>query len=266
MTLLLDRPHDVPAAAWFSRYNFHRDDWLDEVVALIRGDDPLAPAVVLLSGPAGIGRFYFLAAAAHRCGARVPVRILPIDLDGGEPDASLQTFLEHQCKTRLEGGQRAQEVLSAMTQLVQTAATTVFSWHAWALAIAMAVGLEEPAKRLGAALRRANASHEGARFVEREILNHLLLDLAGERVILHVKSVHLLTMDARRWLVEAAEKHPHLLLVVSILADDGDEVMPLHMIRRGLRRFDFEPLDVAAIRELLDRRLTPNDFPRFFEP
>jgi hypothetical protein len=56
------RPKDVPAPAWFGRYNFQREEDLVRLTtALAEG-----PSVVLLSGEEAIGRRYLLQAAVYR--------------------------------------------------------------------------------------------------------------------------------------------------------------------------------------------------------
>ncbi len=251
---------DWPEAE-YGRFNFQRDAWLDEMVELLGRKD--GPAVVLLAGEKGIGRSYFCDAAAYR--ARQPgdeVGVWHLELEGFEPDTehALGDFLEHLLEEEQRRSKTAREKTSkALVSLARTLSQT----DAAASVLSLLWQFEEPLQRLGDMLSRPAGGHPGPQRDDSEMLRRLLDELTRERkLIVHVADPTQLRSRQRRWFVGQAERNPNLLLAISCRPqDETDEVVPSALVMRPPRRFDFGPLEPTELREVLDRRFAPNDFP-----
>jgi tetratricopeptide (TPR) repeat protein len=255
------RPKDVPAPAWFGRYNFQREEDLARLTTIL--GSPGGPSVVLLAGEPGIGRRYLLQAAAHRlCQAGRPVEeILEIDLEGYGEEMSLSRFLELQLeKRRTAEWERRREITAAVGQ----ATSLGLKGTGAAALLSILLGLKEPIAALRKVFGGAEEGFSGELFSPREAFASFLSGLSG-RVILHVTDPTLFHTvpspeNPRRWLPEVAERFPHVVLVVSCgPAEHTEDVVP--GARNEVERIELHRLEVHEVKRLLDLRLAPNSFP-----
>ena len=135
-------------------YNFHREDDLAFVAEMLAADEDERPPVLILEGEAGCGRDYFLNAAAYRAelaGRRV--RLGALDLSGFEAGGvqTLEEFATHQMAKRssLERS-RVLDLLKEVKPSLKASGPGL----AGASLFSIAIGLDAPYERTGAALKR----------------------------------------------------------------------------------------------------------------
>jgi tetratricopeptide (TPR) repeat protein len=252
------RPKDVPAPAWFGRFNFQREGDVARLTAVLTD----GPQVVLLSGEAGIGRRYLLQAAVHRMRqAGGIVEILEIDLEGYDEEVDLGRFIELQVeKRRKEKGEARGEIVEALVSAMRLGVKGT----GWASLLSMTLSLKEPVAALRKLFGNSDRGFSGELFSAREVFASFVGSLSG-KVILHVIDPTLFHAipspeNPRRWLPEVVERFPHATLVISCGPDDQEEDL-VPGARRDVERIDLGRLDEHSVRALLDLRLAPNAFP-----
>jgi tetratricopeptide (TPR) repeat protein len=254
----LVRPKDVPAPAWFGRFNFQREENVARLTTVLNH----GPQVILLAGEAGIGRRYLLQAAVHRLREEgETVEVLDIDLEGYDEEVNLGKFVELQVeKRRKEKGEARRELVEALVSAMRLGVKGT----GWASLLSATLSLKEPLAALRKLLGNKDRGHSGELFSAREVFASFIGSLSG-KVILHVLDPALFHTipspeNPRRWLPEVVERFPNAALVISCGPDDQKEDLASGA-RRDAERIDLQRLDVRALRSLLDLRLAPNVFP-----
>ena len=246
-----------PGDDTYTLYNFHDENHLSQMMALICSDNAKKPRCVMLSGGVGIGQRYFLEAASYRATMAGQAMILTIlDLAGYEPgQGSLEAFANHQlAKYPKANGSLLPHLLEYLQAKVEINVPGILGVSL------LSIGLEAqlPAQELVARFRKA-CDLAGSSRDPRESLHRLLKGFGEERtLVLHVVDSAELSTPLRRWVVDEAKINPHLVLVFSCEPQATNEAVALDL---PVTRFEFAPLDEEAIRTRLAQRFSPNSFP-----
>lgn len=251
----------------FGRFNFQRDEQIDALRDLLV-DDGL-PAVAVLGGEPGIGRGFLCEAAAQRAREQGrEVAVWHLDLDGFEPDAEnpLTLYLRHliaeeerqieASRDKAKGAARSAAKTLSKLDLVGEASEVAASL------LSLLWQFEDPLQRFADLLSRPTRGQGLSPRDDPDTLHRFLIELTRNRKLLvHVRDAPQLTSSLRRWLTREAERAPErLLLVIPCSLDEGTERVAPES-RYPPARFEVHPLDPAELRELLDQRFEPNEFP-----
>ncbi len=251
----------------YGRFNFQRDEHIDALMELLLDDS--SPAVVVLGGEPGIGRGFLCDAAAQRArDQRRKVAVWHLDLDGFEPD--IQNPLTEYLRHLIDQEERQREAARDKVKgAVKSAAKTLSKLDLIGQASVVAASLlsllwqfEDPLKRFADVLSQPTRGNSAPPRDDPDTLHRFLDELTRDRKLLvHVTDSPQLTSNLRRWLIREAERAPdRLLLVLSCPLDQATE-RAAPEARSALERFDVLPLEKAELRDLLNRRFEPNEFP-----
>ena len=250
----------------FERFNFHREEHLDDLADAIRLDR--GPAVVVLRGEPGIGRTYLCEAAAHRARQDgLEVGVWHLDLSGFEPEGEhpLHDYLQHLVEEEEREAQAAKVMAagaasSAAKALIQADLLGKASEFAAAL-VSMFCQFEEPLERLVHVLSRSPSHGKTPPRDDPESLRRFLTAISEDRkLVLHVQDSIQLPVTLRRWLIHEAERRPEqLLLVLNRPAGNASEAIVAEA-RQAPLEFDIESLTEDELRAVLDLRFAPNEF------
>ena len=220
---------DVPLSdvQQYGLYCFQSAPHLERVVAWVCSGGH--SNVLALAGPRGSGRGYFLYAVAHRARCRgTPVRVLPIDLEGYEPhdDQRIQKFLELQLKQRRDyDAAKREQVLKLALDIVKVggAALAVAGHAPLAAIVSLVLSVTDPVKTLRTWLEKARDDPSAAPLSPDALLAQLIEHCGDNgRLIVHAPEPMVVDITLRNWLLDAAERHPRLILALSCTADDRD--------------------------------------------
>lgn len=251
----------------YGRFNFQRDEHIDTLIERLLSTGP--PEVVILRGERGIGRSFLCDAAARRARDQGhKVAVWHLDLDGFEPDVQnpLSQYLRHLMDKaeRHPGAVREGSVKSAVKTLSKLALLGPANEVAASL-LSLLWQFEDPLKCFAALLDQPPRGTGMPPRDDPETLHRILFELTrGRKLLVHVNDGPQLTSNLRRWLIREAERAPQrLLLVISCpLTQATERAAPEARFNPG--RIDLHPLDSAELRDLLDRRFGPNEFPDDF--
>lgn len=251
----------------YGRFNFQRDEHIDELVRLLL--DNGLPSVLVLGGEPGIGRSFLCDAAAQRARDQGhKIAVWHLSLDGFEPD--IQNPLTHYLSHLIEQEERQREAARDKAKgAVKSVAKTLSTLDLVGQASEMAASLlsllwqfEDPLERFTNLLSQPPRGSGPPPRDDPDTLHRFLAELTRDRTLLvHVTDGPQLTSNLRRWLIREAERAPErLLLVISCPLDQATE-RAAPEARSKPKRFDVLPLDAAELRDLLDRRFDPNKLP-----
>jgi tetratricopeptide (TPR) repeat protein len=251
----------------YGRFNFQRDEHINALME--RLVDNGLPAVVVLGGEPGIGRGFLCDAAAQRARDQgYKVAVWHLDLNGFEPDVEnpLTQFLRH----LIDQEERHLEAARVKAKgAVKSAAKTLSQLHLIGQASEVAASLlsllwqfEDPLTRFAELLSQPPRSSGAPPRDDPETLHRFLAELTRDRKLLvHVNDGSQLTSNLRRWLIREAERAPERLLLVISCTLDQVTARATPEARFTPERFDIQPLNTSELRDLLDRRFEPNEFP-----
>lgn len=248
----------------FGRFNFQREEDVEELAALLAS--PTAPAVVVLGGERGSGRSYLCEVAAERVRERgLAVALWQLDLAGFDPDAehALADYLQHlekqqaarQTETREKAKGAVQSVLQGLLNLAGNVSEVT------AALVSLLHEFSEPLERFAELLSQPASGSVPLRD-DPDALHRFLAKLTeGRKLLVHVQDGPLLTAELRRWLIREAERAPdRLLLVISCPpGQETGQVAPEALTPPA--RLDLRPLLFNELRQLIDLRFAPNEFP-----
>lgn len=249
--------------ARLGRFNFHREEDYQRAEAFLRGDGAAGdgPSVLVLSADVrGAGRSYFLDALAFRLRYEaLPPLIWHLDLSGFEPDhpQAILAYLGYQIEKRQArlAGQK-EELLKIAKPLSQWLLPTELG----ATLVALFLELRDPVQAFEKLLAAEADGLWGPARRPEEALERALVDLTQDRrVVLHVVDFAHLKETMRLRLVELAEKMPRVFVAFSCYGEPNKGVAPL--ARHEVLRIEIDPLSQRELRQLIDRRLDPNDLP-----
>lgn len=248
----------------FGRFNFQREEDVEELAALLAS--PTAPAVVVLGGERGSGRSYLCEVAAERARERgLAVALWQLDLAGFDPDAdhALADYLQHlekqqaarQTETREKAKGAVQSVLQGLLNLAGNVSEVT------AALVSLLHEFSEPLERFAELLSQPASGSVPLRD-DPDALHRFLAKLTeGRKLLVHVQDGPLLSSELRRWLIREAERAPdRLLLVISCPpGQETGQVAPEALTPPA--RLDLRPLLFNELRQLIDLRFAPNEFP-----
>lgn len=251
----------------YGRFNFQRDEQIDALMELLV--DSGLPAVVVLGGDPGIGRGFLCDASAERARNQGhKVAVWHLDLDGFEPD--IESPLTHYVRHLIDREERQWEAARDKAKgTVKSAAKTLSKLDLIGQASEMAASLlsllwqfEDPLTRFAEVLSKPSGGSGASPRDDPDTLHRFLAELTRDRkLMVHVKDGPQLTSNLCRWLVREVERAPErLLLVISCPLDQATE-QAVPEARSKTERFDLQPLATAELRDLLDQRFGPNEFP-----
>ncbi|MCH9649959.1 MAG: tetratricopeptide repeat protein [Deltaproteobacteria bacterium] len=269
------RWEDLSPIDRYGRYNFQREEHLEELKSLVLASlpesDPEAspaegsltedrpredrPSVVLLEGFPGAARRYAVESVVfdlRRTGHEA--RGLYIDLASFEPDVpgAIERFTKEQyVQLRLED----QELLGSLLGFGRHALATIGEWSS-ALLISVLLQLQDPARafqQIQLPEDRVATPSELPRKVLRDFFRFLA---RRGPVLLFVDRAEELVDPLRRWLLGVAQAEPGLTLALS--CRPGTLEVNTRVPAAQLR---FEPLKVPEILYLLRQRFPKNRFP-----
>lgn len=250
----------------YGRFNFQRDEHIDALVERLLDDAP--PAVVVLGGEPGIGRSFLCDAAAQRArGQRHKVAVWHLDLDGFEPDIAnpLTAYLRHLIDQEERQREAARDkVKGAMKSAAKTLSKLDLIGQASVVAASLLSLLwqfEDPLKRFADVLSQPPRGGPPPRD-DPDTLHRFLTELTRDhKLLVHVTDSPQLTSNLRRWLIREAERAPERLLLVLSCPVDQATKRAAPEARTEPERIDVLPLDRTELRDLLDLRFDPNEFP-----
>lgn len=243
------------AAAKFVRFNFQPEGELERLTDILLDDAPRRTHVVVLAGEPHSGRKYRVESAVYRAAQRGErLRHAILNLEGYEPgEGAVERYLSNQLlRLRPERRSCATALLEHMKLQVKVQPSL------WGMSL-LSIGLtsDVPATELIGWLGPTFASIPGMSRSPREQFSIALRQLCHDsRLIVHVTDHAPATQSIQEWLLEELATGIDATLVISI-EPKGTVEMP----KTAVERFDVELLSEGSIRERIDERFEPNDFP-----
>ena len=240
------------AEAKYGLFNYQHEEDLATLAEILGSGEEHGPRAVFLVGEPGIGRKYFLDAAAWRVrGAGQRIAVGSIDLAGYDPDrGTLESYARHQLARCTQ--ERDRERISRLLEEAQLEAMPGSPQVFGVCALSIALSVELPLQEVLPALR------EAVRLPGRVGLSGLLGRLSGTRtlVIRFVESAEIPATLSAFLLEEAAANHN---LVLAFLCHPRYE-WPREAPLPRSRRFELMPLEEYELHRAVDQRFHPNSF------
>jgi len=242
-------------------YNFHRKDWLDEVVHNITTQR--RHPIVILSGETGTGRHYFIESAAFKASKEFhKTDCFCIDLEGSEEDGSgIDEFIRHQtekcsAKQNPETSENLKKSFEDSRQYIPK------SWPTFAGAFFISLCSNLFAENDPIKKNIIDVSAQKQLFTkEPEDALSSFLDILTENrhliiIINHLES----NLVLNRWLRDEVNRNKKLTLVIKCAANDATgDIMP--RIESYAKRFEFLPHSLKSFKKIIDSAWNPNKFP-----
>ncbi len=253
--------------ALYQTYNFHDPEDLDRLAEWLgRDEDCDGSGVAVVAGRPGAGRDYVVRAAAWLAGERgVRVRHARLSFDGFDPDraGSLAEFADHQLRMRFApgGGDLPPSLYDrrgALLGLAGSLPATFLSAAGLSFLAAVALSFVD----LPAVLRSGVPVLAGPRTAPEDHLR-AILDFAtrAERLVL-VLPADELPETIVQWFVHEPRRNRRLSVVLGMASVPAAEALHGEPLAQ---RVELRQMTPEVLRERMDLRFEPNEFPdRFF--
>lgn len=236
--------------------NFHRPEIIEVGVQTVLRREP--PRVLLLEGPPGCGRSYFVEAVHYRLNRDGhTTRFVRLDLDGHLPDDT--TFADFSEFRRT----REPELADRIDAVAACLQANVDSTSGCALGLALALYSDLDLRTLLDVYADGLSRPRDERHGDRDLLWNLLAVLSeAAPLLLHVQNWVELQPVMWRWLIDAARANDDLVVAVSAGMDEVSSWE--YPGKYAHTRLVFRRMDDAEVNRILDLRL-PGLFPPEFE-
>ncbi len=247
---------DVKKIACYCTYNFHRQSSTKKLRSLLNNHDRPAYSAVLLCGPEGSGRDFFVHSVAFQQSLNgEPVKVLTLDYDGFNQETStLSQFIDHQVKCNPEFNEtKTRQLLESIKGEVQVkVGSDLIPFLTFGVKIGLS--LKDLKEMFNPPVPQPQRS-------EREQILFFLDRLTSKsKLILHLKNALVNCSDAVGLFIQESFRQKALITISCESEDEFHRFFP----GESYEVIHFSPYNSSEIHELIDQRYSPNIFDMYF--
>jgi Tfp pilus assembly protein PilF len=238
-------------------YNFHRKEFLDDMIKVITLDKKAS--IVILSGEDNIGKEYFLEAAAYQASQEISqeVLIFPFKLKGFEN--SLEDFINFQIKKEEEiYNKKLSDKLKAFLEDFKKSAPNTWATFFGASFVSMLFNMSD--KQIGWIKKNIiNPSDKTLfqRFDDKTILDNLFEKLTEkEKIIIKINRLEC-NLPIIGWLRDLALRNRNVTLAITCKPDDD---IRIKIDPDAKLRLEFNTLNLQELKAIINYIYKPNSF------
>jgi len=247
---------DTKKIACYCTYNFHRKSSLEKLKSLLNNHDQLEYPVVLLCGPEGSGRDFFVHTVAFQQSLNdEPVVVLTLDYDGFNQETStLSQFINHQieCSNEFNDAKTRQLLESIKSEIHLKVGSDLIPFFTFGVKLGLSLNdLKEMFHSYAPKPQRS----------ERELILHLLERVASKgKLVLHMKNALVNCSDAVGLLIQESFRRKALIAISCESEDEFRQFFP----GESYEAIHFSPYNRSEFNELINQKYHPNTFDTYF--